>query len=144
MSGSDFLDTNVLIYAFTPDDDKAHMAETLLGAKPLISVQGLNEMVNVLLRKRAFSWLEVDEVMDSVIRLCEVRPQSVATHQQARELVQRYRLNWWDSLQLACALEAEATTFWSEDLQHGLWVEQQLRVRNPFRRDPDLGLTGAH
>ena len=140
----DFLDTNVLIYAFTPDSDKVAAAEALLADKPLVSVQGLNEMVNVLRRKRAFSWVEVDEVLDTVARLCRVQSQSLATHQHARELVQRYRLGWWDSLQLASALEAGAETFWSEDLQHGLLMEQQLRVRNPFRLDPESLLSGRH
>lgn len=144
MTQPDFLDTNVLVYAFTPDSDKAGAAEALLMAEPLVSVQGLNEMVNVLRRKRAFAWPEVDEVLDAVVRLCKVCPQTLVTHELARELAQRYRLGWWDSLQLACALEADAQTFWSEDLQHGLLVEQQLRVCNPFRLDPAPVRPGPH
>jgi predicted nucleic acid-binding protein len=141
--GVDFLDTNILIYAFTPDSDKAARAESLLASSPQVSVQGLNEMVNVLRRKRAFSWAEVDDVLTVVSRLCAVQPQGLTTHQQARELAPRYRLGWWDSLQLASALEIGADTFWSEDLQHGLLIEQRLRVRNPFRREPEVPPLGA-
>jgi len=146
MSPRDFLDTNVLVYAFTPEGDKSRTAEALLTTRPLISVQGLNEMVNVLRRKRAFSWPEIDVVVDAVVQLCPVRPQTLGTHSLARQLAPRYGLAWWDALQLASALEAGAQSFWSEDLQHGLLVEQRLRVCNPFfldggnarRADPPL------
>ncbi len=116
MTGQDFVDTNVLVYAFTPESEKVRTAEALLGAEPVISVQGLNEMVNVLRRKRAFTWPEIDVVVGAVVMLCQVRPQSLATHTLARQLAERYRFSWWDSLQLASALEAGATSFWSEDL----------------------------
>lgn len=144
MTPPHFLDTKVLVYAFTPDSDKAGAAEALLMGEPMVSVQGLNELVNVLRRKRAFAWHEVEEVLDAVVRLCKVCPQTLATHELARELAQAYRLGWWDSLQLACALEADAQTFWSEDLQHGWLVEQQLRVCNPFRQDSEPVRPGPH
>ncbi len=144
MTGQDFVDTNVLVYAFTPESEKVRTAEALLGAEPVISVQGLNEMVNVLRRKRAFTWPEIDVVVGAVVMLCQVRPQSLATHTLARQLAERYRFSWWDSLQLASALEAGATSFWSEDLQHDLLVEQRLRICNPFRLSPDPAGAGSH
>jgi len=144
MTSPDFLDTNVLVYAFTSESDKRRTAEALLGARPQISVQGLNELVNVLSRKRALAWPTVEAVAATVAQLCEVRPQSLATHTLARQLAARYRCSWWDSLQLASALEAGATTFWSEDLQHDLLVEQRLRVCNPFSVTPEAGRAEAH
>ncbi len=132
MTARDFLDTNVLVHAFTPDSAKASVAEALLADAPLISVQGLNELVNVLRRKRVFEWHEIELVTAAVRGLCRVQAQTQDTHRLALELVQRYRLAWWDSLQLASALEAGADSFWSEDLQHGQLFEQRLRVCNPF------------
>jgi predicted nucleic acid-binding protein len=34
----------------------------------------------------------------------------------------------------AAALHAECDTLWSEDMQHGLALEGQLRVVDPFRK----------
>ena len=46
----DFLDSNVLVYAFTTDK-RAAAAQALLQDRPAISVQGLNEFANVARRK---------------------------------------------------------------------------------------------
>ena len=47
----EFLDTNILIYAFSPDPRSA-AAEKLLTGRRLTSVQALNEFANVAGRKR--------------------------------------------------------------------------------------------
>lgn len=127
------LDTNVLVYAFVGEDARAERAEDLLRGRPWISVQALNELVNVLRRKRALSWAEVAVVVDTVTRLCLVADQTLESHRLALQLVRRYSLSWWDALHLAVALDAGVTVFFSEDLHDGLVVENQLRISNPFR-----------
>jgi predicted nucleic acid-binding protein len=144
MTCPDFLDTNVLVHAFTPESEKRRSAEALLSSKPWVSVQGLNELVNVLRRKRALTWPAVNLVVSTVAQLCAVHPQGLETHIRARQLAERYPLSWWDALQLAAALQAGATSFWSEDVQHGLLVEQRLRVCNPFWIDPGAARTASH
>lgn len=52
MSADAFLDTNVLLYAFA-EDPRAPVAEALLGAGAVISVQVLNEFSAVARRKLA-------------------------------------------------------------------------------------------
>lgn len=126
------LDTNVLVYAFENDAGKAMAAERLLAGKPFISVQALNELVNVLRRKQALSWSEVAEVVEAVSALCRVVDLTMEVHRIALRLVRRYSLGWWDALQLAAALDAGAQQFMTEDMQAGLLVEGQLRVVNPF------------
>lgn len=132
MTGRDFLDTNILVYAFAPERSRAEVAETLLADSPCISVQGLNELVNVLRRRHGFNWAELDEVSSTVQQLCQVRPLTAATHRLALQIGPRYQTSWWDALQLASALESGADCFWSEDLQHGQLVERQMRICNPF------------
>ena len=132
MTGRDFLDTNVLVYAFTPSDERAQIAEALLADSPMISVQGLNELVNVLRRKRALAWYEIAVASSAVQGLCRVQAQTLDTHRRAQQLAPRYQLGWWDALQLASALEAGADSFWSEDLQHGQLIDDRLRICNPF------------
>lgn len=126
------LDTNVLVYAFDRDPAKAAVAERLLATKPFISVQALNELVNVLRRKRALSWPEISEVVETVSALCRVIDLTLDTHRIALALVRRYSLGWWDALQLAAALYAGVDEFMTEDLQAGLQIESRLRVVNPF------------
>ena len=48
-----FLDTSILIYAFALNDPRSDTAETLLAAGGVISIQVLNEYVNVSRRKLA-------------------------------------------------------------------------------------------
>lgn len=50
----EFLDSNVLVYAFT-DDPRAAAAQALLARRCAISVQGLNELANVARRKLGHS-----------------------------------------------------------------------------------------
>ena len=57
MSG-DFLDSNVLVYAFT-DDPRAAAAQALLERGCAIGVQGLNEFANVARRKLGKSWQQI-------------------------------------------------------------------------------------
>lgn len=133
MSSADFfLDTNVLMYAFSADIAKAAIAEAWLAQRPGISVQGLNELVQVLRRKRQLDWERIDDISRTVSALSRVHDQNLDSHRMALRLVRRHALAWWDALQLAVALEAGATEFLSEDLRHGLLVEGQLRLRNPF------------
>ena len=66
---ADFLDSNVLVYAFTTDR-RAAVAQALLQARPIISVQGLNEFANVARRKLGMDWQEVRDAIAAVRVLC--------------------------------------------------------------------------
>ena len=61
MSVKHFIDTNVLIYAFSNDDAKASVAEGVLAAGSIISVQVLNEFTNVCRRKLKLEWHATEE-----------------------------------------------------------------------------------
>ena len=127
-----FLDTNVLIYAFS-SDPRALKAEELLSGKFVTSVQGLNEFANVARRKLGMSWEEVRLALASIRTLAaSVQPLTLETHDMALDLVQRYGVSLFDGLMLAAALQADCSTFWSEDMQDGMVIEQQLTVTNPF------------
>jgi predicted nucleic acid-binding protein len=47
----------------------------------------------------------------------------------------RYRLAWFDALQVAGALNANCTVLCSEDMHHGLKIDGRLTIRNPFKAD---------
>jgi predicted nucleic acid-binding protein len=128
----DFADTNVLLYLLSADAVKAARAEEVLAAKPVVSVQVLNEFASVARRKLAMDWADIAEILDTVAGVCEVQPLTMETHVKARALAQRYQLNFYDSVIAASALIAGCGQLMSEDFQSGLLLEGQLRVRNPF------------
>ena len=51
----------------------------------------------------------------------------------ASELRISYNLSFWDSLIVASALSCGADTLYSEDMQDGLIVSEQLTIINPFK-----------
>lgn len=131
-----FLDSNVVVYAFSDDDPRNGVAEELLGRGCEISAQVLNEFANVARRKLGFSWVEISDAVEAITTLSRnVHPLDLATHQDAIRLAERHKFGFYDALIVASALRAGCTVLHSEDLQHGLVVEGQLRIENPFRAE---------
>ncbi len=65
-------------------------------------------------------------------RDCEVIDSSLAQSLLASRLRQNYRFSYWDSHVVAAALDGGCTKLYSEDMQHGLVVENILTIQNPF------------
>ena len=129
-----FFDTNVLLYAVRPEDPRAERARLLLADGGLISVQALNEFTNVARRKLGQPWGEINEKLGAVRALCEVKSLTVATHERALALAERYGYQIYDALQLASALENGCSILYTEDLQHGQQIDG-LTIRNPFEME---------
>ena len=127
-----FIDTNVFLYLLSSDTNKADRVEMILQAGGLISVQVLNEIANVASRKLAMPWQEIDEVLDLIRSICDVDSLTVETHDRGRHIAERYKLSVYDAMIVASALLGECETLYSEDMQHGLLIDHQLRIYNPF------------
>jgi predicted nucleic acid-binding protein len=127
-----FFDTNVLIYA-QAEGRKGELAQELIAQGGVISVQNLNEFVNVMRRKTDTSWDAIDEAINDILATCGVpRPLTVATHLLAKQLARDHRFHICDATILAAAMEAGCDMLYSEDLHAG-WRGGGLRVVNPFR-----------
>ena len=132
MTTREFLDTNVLVYAFT-EDRRTPRAEALLGSGCSTSVQALIEFANVARRKLGFGWVEIGDALRSIRVLCKaIVPLDLTVHEDGLRLAQRYRLSVFDGLMTAAALRCGCDTLWSEDMHHGLVVDGKLRIENPF------------
>lgn len=129
---ADFFDTNVLIYVASEDEAKSRRAQALIADGGIISVQVLNEIANVLRRKRTRSWQEVREFLETLRTLIDVEPVSIQCHETGLAIAERYQLAIYDSMLVSAALLAGCTTLWSEDMQHGLVIDGRLAIRNPF------------
>jgi predicted nucleic acid-binding protein len=139
-----FVDTNILVYGFDDSDsakrDRAQLVmrclwETRNGR---LSHQVLHEFYVTVTRKlkpslpRAEARTEVEDLLDWK----PLRP-SAALLKQAWQIEDRHGFSWWDSLIIAAAIAQDCTTLLTEDLQHGLQIDN-LRVVNPFRVDFQL------
>lgn len=127
-----FADSNVLLYVTSDDSNKAGVATRVLNSRPAVSVQVLNEIVNVTRRKFGRSWRDVREFLDRIAPFVEVRSVTLDTHRRALMIAERYQTSWWDALIVAAALEAECDTLYSEDMHAGLVIDDRLRIVNPF------------
>jgi len=130
---SPFLDTNVLVYAVDRDQRSEH-ARSIMADAFVIGVQTLNEFANVLSHRSNWPWPDIASASRDIHALAEVvLDTTIEDHDKAFQIAERYRLSIYDALMLAIALRANCTTFYSEDLHHGLVVEDRLTVLDPFR-----------
>ena len=128
----EFLDTNILVYAFTTDP-RSTKAQGLLTRGCVISVQGLNEFANVARRRLGMEWRELREALAAIHTLCRrVLPLDFAMHTNAVRIAERHRYGIFDALIIAAALQAGCGVLWSEDMQDGLVIDGRLRIANPF------------
>jgi predicted nucleic acid-binding protein len=115
-----FLDTNILIYAYSKTEpNKADQANALLfEGNSLISSQIINEFANVCLRKLQQNEKAVIAAILEIASSTRIVGCSLATQLQALELRQKYSFSYYDALVVASALENNCTTLFSEDMQH--------------------------
>ncbi len=138
MSGADFLDTNVIVYAYQFNDRQkqrvAHeLVEAALAGKFVISVQVLSEFASTLLHKvsPAATPDAVTAILDrlSPIKLVVSDGELVRRAVEARAA---YGIHFYDGMIVAAAERAGCPRILSEDLNAG----QQyfgVTVSNPFR-----------
>jgi len=129
--GKPFIDSNVVLYLFSSDTVKADRAESLLQSGGLISVQVLNEVASVCLRKLKMTWEDVDSVLETLKSTCEVLPVTLASHEKAVGLAKRFQISLYDANIVATAILCGADTLFSEDMQNGMSMES-VTVVNPF------------
>lgn len=133
-----FIDTNVLIY-WVDDSIRADVVEQLLAQRSVISVQVLNEFVNVLRRKRAMPLEDIQTLCMTLTGICEVLDLRLRTHQTALALMARYNFSVYNANIVAAAALSDCGVLYSEDMQDGLNVNlsgsdsvKALVIRNPF------------
>jgi predicted nucleic acid-binding protein len=127
------LDTNVLIQLYELNDSgKFARVQQLLASQPVISSQVVSEFLNVL---RRITKLPKHVVLHDAIQLfqfCEIAPVTHQTLTSAATLLARYDFQLFDAIIVASALQAGCTTLYSADFQHNQFIENQLRITNPF------------
>jgi predicted nucleic acid-binding protein len=148
MSGTVFVDTNVLVYVRdrTDEDKQRRAAEWLASLWEArvgrLSVQVLQEYYVVMTRKLDPPRPQ-EEVREDVLALTAWRPTVVepALMEQAWDIEDRFGLSWWDALIVAAALASRCRYLLSEDFQDGQVIDG-LTIVNPFAHEPSVLIGG--
>ena len=131
-----FLDTNIIIYAYSEDEPKKQkIANNLLekyAGRTVISTQVINELSNTLFRKFKLTADELKSVISELNDNIEIVNFSLETQLKGIEIKEKYKLQFYDSMILATALENSCQVLYSEDMQHKQIIEQSLQIINPF------------
>jgi predicted nucleic acid-binding protein len=128
-----FIDSNIILYMLATDGAKARTAESILHTGGTISVQVLNEIASVAIRKLDMTWEETNQFLLPLRSLCTVEPLTLETHDRGREIAERFQLSVYDSIIVGAALLADCTVLYSEDMHDGLRIEKTLQIVNPFK-----------
>lgn len=134
----EFVDTNVLLYAYDPAAGARHKAAVALldrlwdeqaGA---LSVQVLQEFFVNVTRKVAVP-LPPEQATARLRSLARWRVHSPLADDviAAATWSARHQLSFWDAMVVRSAAELRCATLWSEDLNDGQAIEG-VQVRNPF------------
>jgi predicted nucleic acid-binding protein len=130
-----FLDTNILIYAYSDDEPYKQAIARDLCSSPdrWISTQVMIEFSNIARRKMGMDWEDITLALLELRKNFKVLTTTDTTSIMASRLADRYQLSWFDSLIVSACLEAKATMLYSEDLNNSQVYENQMTVINPFK-----------
>ncbi|PYV76271.1 MAG: VapC toxin family PIN domain ribonuclease [Acidobacteria bacterium] len=137
MSAPDFLDTNILVYAYDiADPQKQAIAQELVrkafAGEVVISSQVLAEFAATLLHKvsRAVSPADVVALLDTFAPIKVILPDEGIVR-RAVEARAAYGIHFYDGMIVAAAERAGCERIWTEDLNAGQKYFGVL-VENPF------------
>ncbi len=134
-----YFDTSVILYAHSMQSQmKEERAIYLLESEEhhrILGTQSLNETSVQLLKKFKRKPTEVNQVVTSLVSLVdEIAILQPITILKAISIHAKYKYHFFDSLQIAAALEYNAKVLFSEDMQDGHLIEKKLEIVNPFSR----------
>ena len=132
-----FIDSNVFIYAAdSKNHEKRAVARKLISSAVLsggcrINVQVLNEFSSVAHRKLGLTVDEIKAYLE-MFRALPVLPVSADVTEKGLDVMNRYGLQFYDSLLLVSASESGCDEFISEDLNDGQ-IYCGMKAVNPFK-----------
>ncbi len=135
-----FLDTNIIVYLFNKSEKqkqatiKKFIAEQIHQSKIYISIQVINEFINVTYKKITFTspLSKLKEIIELLNELFFIAPLNYKTTINALDLSGKYKLSFWDSLIISTAIENDCNILYSEDMQNGLIIDNKLKIINPL------------
>jgi len=135
MTGKAFIDTNILIYAYSSTDmlKKEKSLNILRSENLTMSTQVLNEFVWVMSRKYLLPIDLLRDVINNISDIAYISLITLSTINNAISFTERYKYSYWDSLIISSALETGCDVLYTEDLQHNQTIKG-IKIINPFKR----------
>lgn len=134
MRDKSFVDTNVLVYLFSEDEvEKRNKSRGVFKTYECItSVQALNELSNVLIKKFGLNFTEVSIAVDAIAEKCHVAVLDLGTIRTALYIAERYKYSYYDSLIISSSLENDCNLLLTEDMHDGQNIEGSLTIKNIY------------
>ncbi len=129
-----FIDTNILLYAYSTEKNKQEIAQNIINTNNniYISKQVINETINILIKKFKLNIKDIINVVKELEKEFIILDFDIQTQLNALKLKQNYNLQFYDALIVSTALENSCTILYSEDMQDKLVIEKKLKIINPF------------
>ena len=129
-----FIDTNILLYAYSTEKNKQEIAQNIINTNNniYISKQVINETINILIKKFKLNIKDIINVVKELKKEFIILDFDIQTQLNALKLKQNYNLQFYDALIVSTALENSCTILYSEDMQDKLVIEKKLKIINPF------------
>jgi predicted nucleic acid-binding protein len=136
----EFVDTNILVYAYDRSAGKKHLLASNLIQKlwqsrqGCLSIQVLQEFYVTVTRKVAqpLTPQEASEIIRN-LSVWQVYSPQAEDILDAISLQDRYGISFWDSMIVVSAIAMNCQILWTEDLNSGQLYDQLL-VQNPFQQ----------
>ncbi|ACB00295.1 MULTISPECIES: PIN domain-containing protein [Cyanophyceae] len=147
MSQNLFVDTNIFLYRVLKnikDDPEDFARKKKIATKVtefeniFISTQVVNEVSANLIKKANFKEVDIRRFTDSLYKHYQIIQIDYDVFLEASHLREKYYFSYWDSLIIASALKVNVELLYSEDMHHGLVVDNQLTIINPFEPSSKL------
>ena len=134
MSVKVFADTNILLYAFSKNEEEKQQKalEILDNSWPTISTQVIREFISVGTTKHNQPLEKVIRQVRNIVDVVDIITEDMEIIDKGIKIHQRYKFRFYDSLIIAAAIAANCTILYSEDMQHGQVIEKTLTIINPF------------
>ena len=137
MSDKVFIDSNIWLYALIQsksEQKKSLKAKVCIETADsiIISTQVVNEVCVNLMRKGNKDTTYINQFIHDFVLSYNVINQTKEDLLSAASIRHDYHFSYWDSLIIASALQSNCEIIYSEDMQHGLNVYNQLLICNPL------------
>ena len=130
-----FCDSNILLYAIGKQDlsKKDIASKIILDKNCTISVQVINEVSNIMLKRLNFSNYEIEKFIISCYKRYDIVLFDEELLIQACKIREKYNITLYDSLIISSALISSCSILYSEDMQHKQKIFNKLTIINPFK-----------
>jgi len=137
MNDNFFCDSNILLYAFSTQDlrKKEIASKIILDNRCIISIQVINEVSNIMLKKLNFKDEQIKKFIASSYKRYNIINFNKNIFIEACNIRTLYKFSYYDSLIISSALESNSKILYSEDMQNNQKIYNNLTIINPFKEN---------